>query len=100
MAARKKKPQPIKALEGRWLAGKNGRHYAYIIETSERDWRNVQLYKLQSLMHDWTLPSGETKRLKPSDKLWSEADLKDAGRILKNAPTSAMIRKAKREIST
>lgn len=97
---KKKKPQSIAALGGRYLAAHSGRWYSYIIETATTDYRGVPLYRLQSLMHNWTTPSGEVKRLRASEKLWTEEELLFCGRILKREPSSEAIAKAKKKQST
>ncbi len=97
MVVKRKKKRASKPLElpGRWLKSKSGRTYSYIIVCGDRDWRNVQLYKLQSLMFDFER-GGEIRHLTVSEKLWTEPELREAGRFLKNAPTKAMIEAAKR----
>lgn len=91
---KRRKPQPIAALEGRYLASPRG--YSYIIETTATDRRGVPLYRLQSLMHDWVTASGEVKRLGASSKLWTEEELRACGRILKREPSEAAIKAAKK----
>lgn len=97
MVVKRKKKRTVKPIDlpGRWL--KSARAYSYIIEVSQRDWREVQLYKLESLMFDFISPTtGKVRHLTVSEKLWTADELHDAGRFLKNPPTKAMIETAKR----
>lgn len=98
MVVKRKKKRAVKPkdLPSRYFKSKSGRIYAYLIVVTERDWREEQLYKLQSLMHDHVNPrTGEVRHISASDKLWTKGDLLEAGRFLRNAPTKAMIETAK-----
>ncbi len=87
---KKKRAAAPKDLPGRWLRSKSGRNYSYIIEAQGGG------YRLQSLMHDFVdARTGVVRHLTVSEKLWTREDLEDTGRFLKNAPTKAMIEKAK-----
>ncbi len=93
---KKKRSSKPKDLPGRWLKSKSGLVYSYVIVCGDRDWRNEQLYKLQSLMHDFVNPrTGDVKHLTVSEKTWTEDELRATGRFLKNPPTKAMIETAK-----
>lgn len=76
----------------RWL--KSPSSYSYIIVLKERDRRNVQLYRLQSLTYDF-VRDGSVRHLATSEKTWTEEELREAGCFLKNAPTRAMIEAVK-----
>ena len=87
---KKKRAAAPKGLPGRWLKSKSGRTYSYIIVVMGGG------YRLQSLMYDFVDPrTGVVRHLTTSEKLWTEAELRETGRFLKNAPTKAMITAAK-----
>ncbi len=90
---KKKRAAPPAELPGRWLKSKSGRCYSYIVVVKGY---GEQLYRLQSLMHDFVdARTGLVRHLTMSEKLWTKAELEETGRFLKNPPTKAMIETAK-----
>jgi hypothetical protein len=90
-----RKPKAPPELPGRWFKSKSGRSLSYIIQTSQKDRQGNRLYRLRSLLYDWIDSTGKVRQLTPSEKTWTEEDLRANGRILKNKPTAAQIAQAK-----